>query len=41
MIGINEDMGYRVLDRWQSWELDVPKALSTLASPAQAGAEVR
>jgi GNAT superfamily N-acetyltransferase len=41
MIGINEDMGYRVFDHWQSWELDVAKALDTLASPAQAGADVR
>lgn len=41
MIGINEDMGYRVLDRWQSLELDVAKALDALASPAQATAQAR
>ncbi|HEX4061524.1 MAG TPA: GNAT family N-acetyltransferase [Streptosporangiaceae bacterium] len=38
MIGINEDMGYRVLDHWQSWELDVAKALGTIAAPAKAEA---
>jgi GNAT superfamily N-acetyltransferase len=38
MIGINEDMGYQVLDGWQSWELDVPKALETVAAPARAQA---
>jgi GNAT superfamily N-acetyltransferase len=25
MIGINEELGYRVVDRWPSWQLDVAK----------------
>jgi GNAT superfamily N-acetyltransferase len=41
MIGINEDLGYRVLDRWSSWELDVAKALDALAVPERAQAPSR
>jgi RimJ/RimL family protein N-acetyltransferase len=31
MIAINADLGYRVLDRWPSWQFDVAKALDTQA----------
>ena len=29
MISINEELGYRVLDEWQSWQLDVATATAT------------
>jgi GNAT superfamily N-acetyltransferase len=31
MIGINADLGYRVFDRWPSWQLQVAKVLDTSA----------
>jgi RimJ/RimL family protein N-acetyltransferase len=39
MIGINADLGYRVADRWQSWQLDVAKALEAAAPVMLAQAE--
>jgi hypothetical protein len=33
MIAINADLGFRVLDQWQGWQLDVTRA----AAPAAPG----
>jgi GNAT superfamily N-acetyltransferase len=33
MIAINADLGFRVLDQWQDWQLDVTPASSAAASP--------
>ncbi len=39
MIAINEALGFRVLDRWPHWQLDVEQALVAASRPAaQAGA---
>jgi GNAT superfamily N-acetyltransferase/RimJ/RimL family protein N-acetyltransferase len=35
MIAINADLGFRVLDQWQGWQLDVTRAAAT-AAPASA-----
>jgi RimJ/RimL family protein N-acetyltransferase len=37
MIAINEDLGFRVLDRWQRWHLDLPQA-ATGAVPVPSAA---
>jgi hypothetical protein len=36
MIAINADLGFRVLDQWQDWELDVTRAAAPPA-PASPG----
>jgi GNAT superfamily N-acetyltransferase len=41
MITINADLGYRVLDRWPSWELDVPRMTAGAALHSQRPAELR
>jgi hypothetical protein len=28
MIAINDELGYTVLDRWPSWEMEVARALA-------------